>query len=59
MNTVPEMLCSEMFKNKIVYLKSKQPLGSVVFLLESTFYQGNSDRNHKLWNLSVHERFLE
>ena len=26
-------------------------LGSVASLLAATLYQGNSDRNHKLWNI--------
>jgi hypothetical protein len=27
-------------------------LGSVASLLEATLYQGNPDRNHKLWNIN-------
>jgi hypothetical protein len=29
----------------------KGTLGSVASLLVSTLYQGNPDRNHKLWNI--------
>ena len=38
MSTVVRLLWSEMFKSKIVYLKSKQPLGSVVFILFFLFF---------------------
>jgi hypothetical protein len=31
-------------------------LGSVAFLLAATLYQGNTDRNHKLWNIVSSER---
>jgi hypothetical protein len=29
----------------------KGTLGSVASLLAATLYQGNPDRNHKLWNI--------
>jgi hypothetical protein len=29
----------------------KGTLGSVAALLAATLYQGNADRNHKLWNI--------
>jgi hypothetical protein len=29
----------------------KGTLGSVAYLLAATLYQGNPDRNHKLWNI--------
>jgi hypothetical protein len=34
----------------------KRTLGSVVSLLAATLYQGNPDRNHKLWNIVSSER---
>jgi hypothetical protein len=33
-------------------------LDSVVFLLAATLYQGNPDRNHKLWNIVSTERYI-
>jgi len=30
----------------------KGTLGSVASLLAATLYQGNPDRNHKLWNIN-------
>ena len=32
-------------------------LGSVASLLAATFYQGNPDRNHKLWNIVSTKRY--
>ena len=32
-------------------------LGSVASLLAVTFYQGNPDRNHKLWNIVSTKRY--
>ena len=32
-------------------------LGSVASLLASTLYQGDHDRNHKLWNIVSTERY--
>jgi hypothetical protein len=32
-------------------------LGSVASLLASILYQGNPDRNHKLWNIVSIERY--
>jgi hypothetical protein len=37
---------------------SKGTLGSVAFLLAATLYQGNPDRNHKLWNIVSSERYI-
>jgi hypothetical protein len=34
----------------------KGTLGSVASLLAATLYQGNPDRNHKLWNIPSSER---
>jgi len=34
----------------------KGTLGSVPSLLAGTLYQGNPDRNHKLWNIVSSER---
>jgi hypothetical protein len=36
----------------------KGNLGSVASLLAATFYQGNLDRNHKLWNIISSERYI-
>jgi hypothetical protein len=33
-------------------------LGSVASLLAATLYQGNSDSNHKLWNIVSTERYI-
>ena len=35
----------------------KGTLGSVASLLAATLYQGNPDRNHKLWNIVSSERY--
>jgi hypothetical protein len=34
-------------------------LGSVASLLAATLYQGNPDRNHKLWNIISSERDIQ
>jgi hypothetical protein len=36
----------------------KGTLGSVASLLAATLYQGNPDRNHKLWNIVSTERYI-
>jgi hypothetical protein len=36
----------------------RKTLGSVVSLLAATLYQGNPDRNRKLWNIVVIERYI-
>jgi hypothetical protein len=36
----------------------KGTLGSVASLLAATLYQGNPDRNHKLWNVVSSERYI-
>jgi hypothetical protein len=36
----------------------KRTLGSVASLLTATLYQGNPDRNHKLWNIVSSERYI-
>ena len=36
----------------------KGTLGSVASLLAAAFYQGNPDRNHKLWNIVSSERYI-
>jgi hypothetical protein len=36
----------------------KGKLGSVASLLAATLYQGNPDRNHKLWNIVSSERYI-
>jgi hypothetical protein len=33
-------------------------LGSVASLLAAILYQGNPDRNHKLWNIVSTERYI-
>jgi hypothetical protein len=35
----------------------KETLGSVASLLAATLYQGNPDRNDKLWNIVSAERY--
>jgi len=37
---------------------TKRNLGSLASLLAATLYQGNSDRNHKLWNIVSTERYI-
>jgi len=36
----------------------KGTLGSVASLLAATIYQGNPDRNHKLWNIVSSEIYI-
>jgi hypothetical protein len=36
----------------------KGTLGSVASLLAAALYQGNPDRNHKLWNIVSSERYI-
>ena len=36
----------------------KRILGSVASLLAATLYQGNPDKNHKLWNIVSSERYI-
>jgi hypothetical protein len=36
----------------------KGTLGSTASLLAATLYQGNPDRNHKLWNSISSERYI-
>jgi hypothetical protein len=36
----------------------KGTFGSVASLLAATLYQGNPDRNHKLWNIVSSERYI-
>jgi hypothetical protein len=36
----------------------KGTLGSVASLLAAILYQGNPDRNHKLWNIVSSERYI-
>jgi hypothetical protein len=36
----------------------KGALGSVAILLAATLYQGNPDRNQKLWNTISSERYI-
>jgi hypothetical protein len=33
-------------------------IGSVASLLAATLYQGNPDRNHKLWDVVSTERYI-
>jgi hypothetical protein len=37
---------------------SKGTLGSIASLLAATLYQGNPDRNHRLWNIASSERYI-
>jgi hypothetical protein len=36
----------------------KGTLGLVASLLAAALYQGNPDRNHKLWNIVSSERYI-
>jgi hypothetical protein len=36
----------------------KGTLGSVASLLAAALYQGNPDRNHKLWNIVSSEKYI-
>jgi hypothetical protein len=36
----------------------KGTLGSVTSLLAANLYQGNPDRNHKLWNIASSESYI-
>jgi hypothetical protein len=38
--------------------KLRGTLGPVASLLAATLYQGNPDRNHKLWNIVSTERYI-
>ena len=38
--------------------KPKEKFGSVAPLLAATIYQGNPDRNHKLWNIVSTEKYI-
>jgi hypothetical protein len=38
--------------------KLRGTLGSVASLLAATLYQGNPDRNHKLWTIVSAERYI-
>jgi hypothetical protein len=42
----------------ITSTKPRRTLGSVASLLAATLYQGNPDRNHKLWNIRSNERYI-
>jgi hypothetical protein len=37
---------------------AKGTFGSVASLLATTIYQGNPNRNHKLWNIVSSERYI-
>ena len=46
-------------KCNISMMTSTKPMGTLgllASLLAATFYHGNPDRNHKLWNMSSTER---
>jgi hypothetical protein len=36
----------------------KGTLGSASSLLAATLYQGNAERNHKIWNIISTERYM-
>jgi hypothetical protein len=36
----------------------KGTVGSVASLLAATLYQGNPDKNHKLWNIVSSEKYI-
>jgi hypothetical protein len=53
---LPEHLSSPPVLVGFVLLKGT--LGSVASLLAATLYQGNPDRDHKLWNIVSSERYI-
>jgi len=42
----------------ITSTKPRKTLGPITSLLAATLYQGNPDRNHKLWNILSTERYI-
>jgi hypothetical protein len=44
-------------KNFMTYVEQLGTFGSVASLLAATLYQGNHDRNHKLWHIVSAERY--
>jgi len=42
----------------VVMTLPKETLGSVASLSAATLYQGNPDKNHKLWNIVSTERYI-
>jgi hypothetical protein len=55
LQTLPEHLSSPPVRTSAL---PKRTLGSVASLLAATLYQGNPDRNHKLWNIASPERYI-
>jgi hypothetical protein len=49
--TLPELLDRKIFE-VMTSTSPKRTLGLVASLLVATLYQGNPDRNHKLWNIT-------
>jgi hypothetical protein len=45
-------------KRSVVICHTLGTLGSVASLLAATLYQGNPDRNHKLWHIGSTVRYL-
>jgi hypothetical protein len=52
-HTGGELRCSKRVSSSC---STSGTLGSIASLLAATFYQGNPDRNHKLWNIVSTER---
>ena len=50
--TYPWSFVTQIFQN------GQPSHGSVASLLAATLYQGNPDRNHKLWNIASSERYI-
>jgi hypothetical protein len=53
------MVATKFFFEVMTSTLPKGNLGSVASLLAAAFYQGNPDRNHKLWNIVSSERYIE
>jgi hypothetical protein len=53
--TVPQL---RVLLGEIDYPEKITALGSVASLLAAALYQGNPDRNHKLWNIVSIERYI-
>ena len=57
-NVQPSHGCDRKTFEVITSTKLRGILVSVASLLAATLYQGNPDRNHKLWNIVSTERFI-
>jgi hypothetical protein len=52
------IVCDAYIRNVMTSTSPRGTLGSVSSLLAATLYQGNPDRNHKLWNIVSTERYI-